>query len=60
MRRGDTSFFIDLFDPERVHHADPTQWYESHADQPLFAPAIVNWELYRGAVRVSDEYAEQL
>lgn len=57
---GDTSFFVDLFDPERTHHSQARVWYDEHADRPLFAPAVVKWELYRGGVRVGDSYTREL
>lgn len=60
MRCGDTSFFVDLFDPERAHHAEARTWYDAHANRPLFAPAVVKWELYRGGVRVGDAYTREL
>lgn len=56
MHCGDTTFFIDLFDSERPHHQEAKAWYDDHENLPLFAPAIVYWELYRGAVRVSEAY----
>lgn len=56
MHCGDTSFFVDLFDPDRKLHEAAKDWYDSHGERPLFAPAVVNWELYRGAVRVGDDY----
>lgn len=52
MRCGDTTFFIDLFDSDRPYYPDAQAWYDAHADLPLFAPAFVYWELYRGAGRV--------
>lgn len=60
MHCGDTSFFVDFFDPERPHHQDAADWYDAHSDQPLFAPAVVYWELYRGAVRVGESYLAQV
>jgi tRNA(fMet)-specific endonuclease VapC len=57
---GDTSFFVDLFDPDRSHHSEAKAWYEGHADRPLFAPAVVKWELYRGGLRVGDSYTREL
>lgn len=57
---GDTSLFVDLFDPERTHHSEATAWYDEHADRPLFAPAVVKWKLYRGGVRVGDSYTREL
>ena len=60
MHCGDTSFFVDLFDPERSHHADAKAWYDEHRNRPLFAPAVVKWELYRGGARMDASYTQQL
>lgn len=45
---ADTSLLIDLLDPEADHHEAADAWYADH-DGPLFAPAFVKWEVYRGA-----------
>lgn len=45
---ADTSLLIDLLDPEADHHAAADAWYADH-NGPLFAPAFVKWEVYRGA-----------
>lgn len=60
MRCGDTSFFVDLFDPERTRHEAAADWHDAHGNRPLFAPAIVNWDLYRGAVRISESYTTKV
>lgn len=60
MHCGDTSFFVDLFDPERAHHEEAAEWHDGHGDRPLFAPAIVSWGLYRGAVRINGSYTTKV
>lgn len=48
----DSAFLIDFLDPSRDGHESARSWMAVHDDEPMYAPAVVRWEVLRGAARL--------
>lgn len=48
----DSTFLSDFLDPSRDAHEAAIVWMDRHADEPMYAPTRVRWEVLRGAARL--------
>ena len=48
----DSTFLVDLLDPNRRDHDAARSWLAANRDVPLYAPTFVFWEVLRGAARL--------
>ena len=45
----DSTYLIDLLDPDRDRHDAARRWMAVHDDEPTFAPTFAVWDVLRGA-----------
>ena len=48
----DSTFLVDLLDPNRRDHDATRSWLAANRDVPIYAPTFVLWEVLRDAARL--------